>query len=178
MKNNIDNNKSFEPGLDRKIANSPKDIPGWGFDADPENEPTYPMKNYNGADYERLNYHRPFQQPVNMEILHSNERPGVTSVFGTSVPLKGLSGSIRRFAFKYSESSYAHWVPLVLADRIDVVRAIVDDLKIGIVPNIFAEKGYAAEWKYNKKGIAKTAAIIAGITAFLIVVNRRKRRLA
>jgi hypothetical protein len=34
---------------DRKIANRnlknrTKDIPGWGMDADPDNDPTYPMK--------------------------------------------------------------------------------------------------------------------------------------
>ena len=48
---------TVNPGLDREIANKPKNIPGWGIDADPENDPTYPMKHGNGADHERLNYH-------------------------------------------------------------------------------------------------------------------------
>ena len=47
--------KVIDPEMDRKIANSPKDnIPGWGMDADPENDPTYPMKRWNGADHECL----------------------------------------------------------------------------------------------------------------------------
>jgi len=35
-----------------------KQIPGWGMDSDPENEPTYPMKNYTGDDHNRINYER------------------------------------------------------------------------------------------------------------------------
>lgn len=175
MENVIDKNDKNIYEVDREIASHPKNIPGWGHDADPENDPTYPMKKRNGADYERLNYQRPPQQPQTVEILHSNERPGITRVFGTSTPPQGLSGAIRRFAFKYSESSYGHWVPLVLADRIDVVRGIIDDLKHGIIPNIFAEKGWQAEWKYNKKGVLTKAAIGAAfITAFLVVLKRRR----
>jgi len=158
------------PQEDRRIANSPKDhIPGWGHDADPENDPTYPMKTWNGADHERLSYDRPPQQPVNIEVLHSNERPGVTSVFGTSVPPRGLSGKIRRYAFQYSEGSYAHWVPLVLADRIAVFEAIAEDLKKGIVPNLFAEKGWQAEWKYNRKGLFQNLAIGVAVASLVVL---------
>ena len=160
----------FESERDRQIANSPKDhIPGWAHDANPENDPTYPMKHANGADHERLNYEKPPQQPVNIEILKSNERPTVSSVFGTSTPPQGLSGKIRRYAFKYSESSYAHWVPLVLADRIGVFEGIVEDLKKGIVPNIFAEKGWQAEWKYNRQGVLQTAALGIAVASFVLL---------
>ncbi|HSK13204.1 MAG TPA: hypothetical protein VK907_08305, partial [Phnomibacter sp.] len=134
---------------DRKIADRHKNIPGWGIDADPENMPNYPMKNYTGDDYQRLDYEKPEQQVQTVEVLHSIERPGLTSVFGSSTPPAGLSGMIRRFAFKYSESTYSPWVPLVMADRIGVVEGIINDLKHGIIPNIFAEKGWKAEWKYN-----------------------------
>src|ERR1700712_311603 len=118
-----------------------KSIPGWGMDADPENEPTYPIKNYTGDDHNRSNYERGPQQPLTVEILQSNERPGPSVVFGTSVPPSGLSGVIRRYAFKHSEDRYRHWIPLILADRINVYEGIIDDIKNGIIPNIFAEKG-------------------------------------
>ena len=123
------------------FADNYKHIKGWGIDANPENEPTYPMKKYNGADHERLNYQRPEQQPVDMEILQSNERPNVTAVFGTSSPPSGVSGAIRRFAFKFSEGSAGHWFSLILADRINVIEGILDDIKRGHVPNIIAERG-------------------------------------
>jgi hypothetical protein len=149
-------------------------IKGWGVDADPKNEPTYPMKKYTGDDHQRLNWERPTLQPVNMEILHSNERPSVSAVFGTSVPPAGLSGDLRRHAFKYSESSYGHWLPLLLADRINVVEGIIDDLKKGHIPNIFAEKGWNAEWKYNRAGLVKKIAVGALITTAVILLCRKR----
>ncbi|HEV7621077.1 MAG TPA: hypothetical protein VGO09_05070 [Flavisolibacter sp.] len=169
--------KIIDPKADRKIADAPKNnIPGWGFDADPDNDPTYPIKHRNGADYERINYEKPPQQPVNIEILHSIERPGITRVFGTSTPPSGLSGMIRRFAFRYSESTYSHWVPLVLADRVDVIQGIIDDLKHGHVPNIFAEKGWNAEWKFNRKGLIRKLAVSAVITAGIIMLLSGKNK--
>jgi hypothetical protein len=58
-----------------------------------------------------------------------------------------------------------HWVPLVVADRIGVVEGIVDDLKQGHIPNIFAERGWGAEWKYNRDGMIKNIADRVGIAA-------------
>ncbi len=115
-------------------------INGWGVDADPKNEPTYPIKNYTGDDHQRLNWERPPLQEVTVEILKSSERPTLTAVFGTSVPPSGLSGVIRRYAFKSSESEYGHWLPLLLADRINVVEGILDDLRQGPCSEYFRRK--------------------------------------
>lgn len=156
------------------IADNYSHIKGWGIDADPENEPTYPMKKYNGDDHQRLNYERPPQQAVTVEILHSNERPYVTAVFGTSEPPSGLSGMIRRYAFKYSEGSWSHWIPLILADRVNMVEGIIDDLKHGHIPNIFAERGWNSEWKYNKKGVATKVAVVAVAAAAAVIMLSRK----
>lgn len=166
----------IDPEMDRKIANAPKDIPGWGYDADPQNNPTYPMKNYTGADHERVHYQKPPQQPVTVEILKSIERPEISRVFGTSSPPSGLSGAIRRFAFKYSESTYAHWFPLVVADRVNVVEGIIDDFRKGIVPNLIGERGWAAEWKYNRKGVIQKVAVTAAVTTAVILFMGRKKK--
>lgn len=143
----------------------------WGIDADPENDPTYPLKHHTHQEHAGYSWKRPVQQPVNIEVLHSNERPGPSAVFGTSVPPSGLSGMIRRYAFRYSEGSFAHWLPLVLADRINVVEGIIDDLSRGIVPNIYAEKGWKAIWKYNKKSallrILSGTLVVSGAAVFL-----------
>jgi hypothetical protein len=154
-------------------------IKGWGVDTDPKNDPTYPMKNYTGDDHNRLNYEKPPQQEMNVEILHSNERPGVSAVFGTSAPPSGWSGAIRRYAFNYSESSFGHWLPLFFADRINVIEAIVDDIKNGHFPNIFKEAGGAAAWKYNRKGVirkALTGAVILGIVYTFFCRSGKKKR--
>lgn len=172
MEKALEEKIGFESDLDRQIANNPKDIPGWGVDADPQNNPTYPYKHWNGADHERLNYERPPMQQATVEVLHSIERPGLSCVFGTSVPPSGLSGAIRRFAFKYSESTYMHWFPLVIADRVNVVEGIIDDIKQGTFPNIIKEKGMGADWKHNKKGLLIKVAVVAIIT--FSIINRMK----
>jgi hypothetical protein len=151
-------------------------IPGWGMDADPENDPAYPMKRRTGADHEGMNYEKAPQQQSNVEIFHSIERPGVTRVFGTSTPPAGLSGLIRSYAFKYSEATAAHWMTLILADRVDVVQGLINDLKNGVVPNIFAELGWAAEWKYNRSKFLGKLALQIAIASFLITAMSPKRR--
>jgi hypothetical protein len=162
--------------LTKNVPNEHAHIKGWGIDADRENDPTYPMKKFTGDDRRRLNYERPHQQSVDVEILQSNERPTISAVFGTSTPPSGLSGRIRRFAFRFSEGSWGHWLPLILADRVNVVEGIVDDIKQGHVPNIIAERGWNAEWKYNRTGVIKKAMIGAAITmavvAFVTLKNR------
>lgn len=150
-------------------------IKGWGIDADPENEPTYPMKKYTGDDHKRIHYERPEQQPITVEVLHSNERPSVSAVFGTTVPPSGLSGAIRRYAFKYSEGSFAHWIPLIIADRINVVEGLIDDFKQGIVPNVFAERGWKAELKVNKKNFALKVAAGVAVVIALVWIAKYKR---
>jgi hypothetical protein len=167
--------------VDRKIADQVKNIPGWGIDADSGNDPTYPMKHRNGADYERIHYEAPPQQETDIKVFQSIERPRMTSVFGTSVPPSGLSGAIREFAYKYSETDTRHWMTLLLADRVNVVEGVIDDLKKGIIPNIIAERGWTAEWKYNRQGAIKTvaigaAAVGAAFIALALLQNRNKKQ--
>lgn len=168
--------KVVNPEADRRIANAPKDIPGWGIDADPKNNPTYPMKHYTGADHERIHYQRPEQQPVNVELLKSIERPTVSSVFGTTTPPKGLSGALRRYAFTHSESTYLHWVPLVMADRMDVIGGVIDDIRHGKFPNIFAEKGWGWDWKNDRKALVTKLAVTTLVIAGLITLLTRRKR--
>jgi len=161
-----------------EMADRYKDIPGWGMDADPENDPTYPMKHYNGADHQRLNYERAPQQPVDMEILHSVERPNITRVFGTSTPPKGLSGFIRRFAYKYSEATLAHWMTLILADRINVWEGWMEDFTSGTLPNLWKEKGWGAEWRTNRQGVIKKIAVTAvAVTVVAVLLSKRKKKM-
>ena len=131
----------------------PAQVKGWGIDANPKNDPTYPIKNRNNSEHAGYSWVRPAQQPVALEVLHSNERPNVTAAFGESTPPAGLSGVIRRFAFRYSESSYGHWLPLMAADRVGVVEGILHDFTRGRIPNVFAERGWKAEWKHNRSSL-------------------------
>ena len=160
------------------MEHTPKDpsqVEGWGVDVNPKNDPTYPMKHRTDGEHAGYSWERPPQQPVNTEILRSIERPNVTSVFGTSTPPSGLSGVIRRIAFRYSESSYGHWLPLMLADRVSIVEGILDDLKHGHLPNVFAERGWKAEWRYNRTSLVwKVLIRVLLITAVIAYFSSRR----
>ena len=148
----------------------PAQVPGWGVDADPRNDPTYPMKRRDDGEHAGYSWERPPQQPVDVEVLQSNERPNVTAVFGTSTPPSGLSGLLRRFAFHYSESSYGHWLPLALADRVNVVEGVLNDLTRGHVPNVLAERGWKAEWEYNRENLVGRVLVGAVLVSVAVVM--------
>jgi hypothetical protein len=164
---------------EKYLADKYSHIPGWGIDADPQNEPNYPMKHWNGADHNRSDYEKAPQQPQDVELLKSNERPRISRVFGNTVPPSGLSGKIRRYAFKYSESNWGHWLPLMLADRINVVEGIIEDMKRGIFPNFWKEHGWSAEWKHKPQNVVKKLAIRAAIVYMVVrlITGGRKRKL-
>jgi hypothetical protein len=164
--------------MENKLENTVIDqsqVKGWGVDADPENDPTYPMKKRNNGEHAGYSWERPPQQPKTVEVLHSNERPNVSATFGTSTPPAGLSGVIRRYAFKYSENSYGHWLPLMLADRVNMVEGVLDDLARGHVPNVFGEMGWRAEWRHNRKSLVTRVAVGAALASAAVVFLTRRR---
>ena len=162
-----------------KLVNHYEHIKGWAVDADPDNEPTYPMKKYTGDDHNHTDWQRPSQQVPDQEILKSNERPELTAVFGNSVPLSGLSGAIRKRAFGYSESMLRHWFPLMLADRINVVEGVIEDIKQGVYPNVVKESGLRSELKHNAAGyaqkVASRVALVAGLACLSYLALRKKK---
>ena len=152
----------------------PASVSGWGADLDPADRPAYP-KERTPPRLPGLHWHEPEQQPVTVEVLHSTERPGLTPVFGTGQPPSGVSGMMRRAAFHYSENDIRHWLILLAADRVNVVEGLVDDLAHGHVPNIFAEMGIRAEWKYNRANLVKKAVIAGALVGTAAYLLRRRR---
>jgi hypothetical protein len=62
----------------------------------------------------------------------SVEHAFVTPVFGTAQPLHGVSGAVRGLAYgRFSEGRLAHWLLLVVGDRIDAWGAHVSALSAG-----------------------------------------------
>jgi len=176
----MENKETIPSKATTEVPQGYSHIKGWGIDADLRNDPTYPIKKR--TDEERFGYtwERPKAQSPEVEILISTERNNLPAVFGTTLPPSGLSGMIRRFAFKYSESDYAHWLPLMLADRLAVVEGVVDDLSKGHVPNIFEERGWGAEMRYNRKNfllkVAATTAVAAALATFVLYRPRKDKQ--
>ena len=149
-------------------------IPGWGVDADPANDPTYPYRDRSQDDGPGMNWQRPPQQQSDVEVLSSIEHVRMPAVFGTSTPPSGLSGMIRRLAFRWSESNWLHWLLLMGADRINVVEGIAQDLSRAKIPNIPAEMGMRSEWAHNKKGLVTKVAVAAAVSAVIFALVSRR----
>ena len=150
-------------------------IVGWGADLDRAMRPGVPKE----RTPPRLPNHPiapPQQQHAHVEVLHSTERPGITPVFGSTLPPSGLSGRLRRAAFRHSENDLRHWMLLLMADRLQMGEALVGDLARGHVPNIYAEMGGRAELRHNPMGAARKAAIGIAAVALLCVVLKPRRR--
>ncbi|MFI5911782.1 hypothetical protein [Dactylosporangium sp. NPDC051541] len=100
-------------------------IPGWGADLDPKDRPAVPREQFDpglsGAPWDF-----PERQPERWPRERSIEHAMLTPVFGTSCPPRGLSGAMRRYAYRrYSEARAAHWLLLLAADRVDVAESRV-----------------------------------------------------
>src|SRR3954451_9667239 len=94
-------------------------IPGWGADLDPADRPSYPKLQY-APESTGAHWRFPDRQPGAEGRERSVEHAFVTPVFGTAQPLHGASGAIRRMAYaRFSEGKLAHWMLLIVGERVD-----------------------------------------------------------
>ena len=97
-------------------------IPGWGADLDPKDRPSFPRERFDPAAT-GAHWSFPERQRETYPRERSIEHAYVTPVFGTSCPPRGVSGVIRRYAYRYSEARAAHWLLLLGADRVDALES-------------------------------------------------------
>jgi hypothetical protein len=121
-------------------------IHGWGVDLDPKDRPAVPKEKFN-PEGTGAHWHFPERQPELWPRERSPEHKFLTPVFGTSCPPKGLSGVIRKYAYKYSEGQLSHWLLLIGADRVDVLESRITGLLSGHPDNPITESGLPSEWK-------------------------------
>jgi hypothetical protein len=123
-------------------------IPGWGVDLDPKDRPSahrlMPQAN-TGAHWEF-----PERQPEKWPRERSVEHRFLTPVFGTAQPPTGISGAIRRYSYdKYSEGRAAHWLLLMLADRVDAWEHHLKSFLSLRPDNPITETGVLAEFTHH-----------------------------
>jgi hypothetical protein len=130
-------------------------IPGWGADLDPADRPAVP-KLLDAPDT-GAHWDFPERQPEKWPRERSIEHAILTPVFGTSCPPKGLSGAIRKFAYRrYSEGRAAHWLLLVAADRVDAWESHLRSFAGTRPDNPITETGVRAE--LTRHGLASRRA--------------------
>jgi hypothetical protein len=120
-------------------------IPGWGVDKNPADRPSVPRLQLDAVDT-GAHWDFPTRQPQQQPRERSMEHAFLTPVFGTAQPLKGLSGAIRRHAYRrYSEGRAAHWLLLMAGDRVDVAESRVASLVAGKPDRLLNETGVTSE---------------------------------
>ncbi|MGK5684338.1 hypothetical protein [Actinoplanes sp. URMC 104] len=120
-------------------------IPGWGADLDPKDRPSVPREQFDPT-FSGAHWEFPERQPELEPRERSIEHAFLTPVFGTSVPLRGLSGKIRRYSYaKYSEARAAHWLLLLAADRVDTVESALRSFASTRPDNPITETGVLSE---------------------------------
>jgi hypothetical protein len=127
-------------------------IPGWGADLDPADRPSFPKlqppEHPTGAHWEF-----PERQPEKWPRERSIEHAFLTPVFGTAQPPKGLSGVIRKYSYaKFSEGRAAHWLLLVLADRVDAWESHLASFGTLHPDNPITETGLLSEFTHHPIG--------------------------
>jgi hypothetical protein len=127
-------------------------IPGWGADLDPADRPAVPKLRYDpegsGAHWEF-----PERQPEQLPRERSIEHAGLPPVFGTTCPPEGLSGALRRHAYRrYSEGRAAHWLILLAADRVDAWESHLGSFATARPDNPVTETGVLGE--SSRRGIS------------------------
>jgi hypothetical protein len=124
-------------------------IPGWGVDLDPKDRPSVPKLQFQ-EDLTGAHWEFPDRQPEKWPRERSIEHKFLTPVFGTAQPPKGLSGAIRKFSYaRYSEGRAAHWLLLMLADRVDAVEEHVKSFATLRPDNPITETGIKAEFTHH-----------------------------
>jgi hypothetical protein len=134
------------------IAESPDElrarIPGWGVDLDPKDRPSVPKLQWQ-EDLTGAHWEFPERQPERYPRERSVEHGMLTPVFGTAQPPSGVSGVIRRYAYKYSEGRTAHWLLLIAADRVDAWEHHLTSFLTLRPDNPITETGVKAEFTHH-----------------------------
>ncbi len=104
-----------------------ENIPGWGIDLPTDRRVGEPREGNFTALENGAHWETPEQQATDVKIFVSVERPGITPVFGTTLPPKGLSGILRSVAYGLGEAKRRRWMTLMLADRVDVIESMAEN---------------------------------------------------
>jgi hypothetical protein len=115
-----------------------REIRGWGVDRESSDRPGVPMEHEPSA-VPGAHWTQPEKQAQTVPITHRYDAQ-VSAVFGTAQPPRGLSGRLRRTAYRIPEWKARHWLLLLAADRVDAVESAALDALDQVRPTEVAER--------------------------------------
>jgi hypothetical protein len=89
----------------------------------PENErPGVPMETEPRPLTPTAHWTEPVRMKPERGVTKRVELTSLTPVYSTALKPKGISGLIRRMAYRIPETEARHWMTLLFADRVDVLE--------------------------------------------------------
>jgi hypothetical protein len=114
-------------------------VPGWGADLNVKNRPGIPRERTRPSSRKQSKVKTLQMKPIS----------------GNTYPPRGISGKVRKMAYRFNEESISRWTTLLFADRIDVFENILADIFKGRFVNPISEMGLRAELKTPHLGRLK-----------------------
>jgi len=100
------------------VEGRPSPPEGAGIDLDPSRRPGVP-KERRPEPWPHSRF--PPTRQARPPSVPRHGRPGkpMPPVYGTAVPLRGISGLVRKAAYRHPDHHMRHWTMLLFADRVD-----------------------------------------------------------
>jgi hypothetical protein len=93
-----------------------------GSDLSGSERPGVPMETQPRPLAPTVHWSEAERQPPDPRVTRRRELQQLTPVFSTAIPPRGLSGVLRRAAYRIPETRARHFLTLMLADRVDVLE--------------------------------------------------------
>jgi hypothetical protein len=103
----------------RTAVQPPKRPPYADVDLDPSRRPGVPRER-RPEPFPNTRFPIERQQGESAAPMHGRPNRHFPPVFGTATPLRGLSGLVRRRAYRLPDHKARHWMMLLLGDRVEV----------------------------------------------------------
>jgi hypothetical protein len=104
-----------------RISEREEAAPDVAVDASLDRRPGVPQQQ-SPSPVGHAHWAEPERQPVPVGAVKDAQRPEWTATFGTGQPPKGLSGVMRRAAYRIPDYRIRRWLLLLVADRVDALE--------------------------------------------------------
>ena len=102
-------------------------------------------------------------------IGYSSDSDSTKSGSGTA---PDLGDELRRVAAKYEETDYRHWIPIVIADRVSQIEALLEEYAPdNELLDAVVEFGRTTDWTSGKKAILRKAGSTIGAASLNAIVS-------
>jgi hypothetical protein len=91
----------------------------WGVDLDRGRRPGVPKMRASPQPWPNTRFPPERQHGTPSSPKHGRPNKPMPPVFGTALPPRGLSGAIRKLAYRYPDHKPRHWLLKMLGDRVD-----------------------------------------------------------